>query len=105
MTTPERRMKNRVTAELKELGCWYCFPMATGYGNTGVPDILGCMWGGFFAIECKSGSNKPTALQQMQINEIKRIGGMTWVVNEESFPQFEKEIRQLHALWTSPNTP
>ena len=84
MLTPERKVKQKVVAELKRLGCYYFYPVTGGYGMSGVPDIVGCYRGKFFAIECKAGKNKPTALQQKNIDTIRTHKGLALVVNEEN---------------------
>ena len=80
--TPEAKVKARVTKQLKALGAYYFYPVTGGYGRSGVPDIVGCFNGLFFAIECKAGKNQPTALQRKNIDEIACAGGLVWVVNE-----------------------
>lgn len=84
MMTPERRVKKVVTDQLKKLGAYYFYPVTGGYGASGVPDIVGCYRGRFFAIECKAGRNRPTELQTMQIEKIQNQGGIAWIVNEEN---------------------
>jgi len=49
--TPEKKVKTKVVAILKELRAYYFYPVAGGYGASGVPDIVGCHNGKFFAIE------------------------------------------------------
>jgi hypothetical protein len=49
-----------------------------------VPDIVGCYRGKFFGIECKAGSNQPTALQQKNLGAIHETGGLALVVNEDN---------------------
>lgn len=82
--TPEVKVKRHVVQQLKKLGAYYFYPVTGGYGASGVPDIVGCYKGKFFAIECKAGKNKPTALQQKNIDAIAAQGGAVWVVNEEN---------------------
>lgn len=82
--TPEVKVKKKVVAQLKELGAYFFYPVTGGYGGSGVPDIVGCYKGKFFAIECKAGKNKPTALQQKNIDSIIAQGGAALVVNEEN---------------------
>lgn len=82
--TPEVKVKRRVVAQLDLLGAYYFYPVTGGYGSSGVPDIVGCYKGKFFAIECKAGKNKPTPLQQKNIDSIAAQGGAVWVVNEEN---------------------
>lgn len=83
-STPEVKVKRCVVAQLKALGVYFFYPVTGGYGASGVPDIVGCYKGKFFAIECKAGKNKPTALQQKNIDSIAAQGGAVWVVNEEN---------------------
>lgn len=80
--TPEKKVKNKVVAQLKELGCYYFFPVTGGFGGSGLTDIVGCYFGGFFVIECKAGNNKPTPLQLKNLREVIATGGKAMVVNE-----------------------
>ena len=83
--TPEAKVKKVVVAQLKAMGAYYFFPATGGYGKSGVPDIVGCYKGLFFGIECKAGSNKPTALQQKNLDDINKADGFAMVVNEDNF--------------------
>ena len=82
--TPEKKVKQKVVAQLKELGAYYFYPVTGGYGASGVPDIVGCYNGRFFGIECKAGRNKPTALQMKNLNQIEKTNGIALVINEEN---------------------
>lgn len=84
MTTPEKKVKQRLTKELKRIGAYWFYPATGGYGRSGVPDIVGCYRGVFFGFECKAGKNKATALQLQNINQINDAGGFSIVVNEEN---------------------
>ena len=85
--TPEVKVKRKVVAQLKALGAYFFYPVTGGYGGSGVPDIVGCYKGKFFAIECKAGKNKPTPLQQKNIDTIAAQGGAVWVVNETNMDE------------------
>lgn len=93
--TPEAKVKKIVTDQLKGLGAYYFYPVTGGFGRSGVPDIVGCFNGLFFAIECKAGSNKPTPLQQKNMDEIVQAGGLTWVVNEENMREVSAALVAL----------
>ena len=80
--TPEAKVKKKVVAILKELRAYYFYPVTGGYGSSGVPDIVGCHNGRFFGIECKAGTNKPTPLQQKNLDAIKAMGGIALLINE-----------------------
>ena len=86
-TTPEGKVKKRAKELLDKMGAYYFMPATGGFGRSGVPDIVGCFNGVFFAVECKSGKNIPTALQEREMQNIKRAGGKAWVVNEENVEQ------------------
>lgn len=93
--TPEAKVKKRVVDQLKSLGAYYFYPVTGGYGSSGVPDIVGCYNGRFFAIECKAGTNKPTALQQKNIDAIRTSGGAAIVVNESNMTEVIQWITSL----------
>ena len=82
--TPEAKVKKVVTQQLKELKAYYFYPVTGGYGRSGVPDIVGCYKGFFFGIECKTGNNKITALQEKNLREIQNTRGLSLVVNESN---------------------
>lgn len=80
--TPEAKVKKRVVTQLKSIGAYYFSPVTGGFGRSGVPDIVGCFNGLFFAIECKAGKNKPTPLQHKNMAQIADAKGLVWVANE-----------------------
>lgn len=84
MTTPEKKVKDKVVKILKEFGAFYFYPVSGGYGTSGVCDIVVCYRGKFIGIECKAGSNMPTALQAKIINQIQSAGGMAVVIREDN---------------------
>ena len=93
--TPEKKVKTKVVAILKEVGAYYFYPVTGGYGASGVPDIVGCYNGKFFAVECKAGKGKTTALQDKNINEIRKQGGKAIVVNEDNIEDVRRLIWEL----------
>jgi Holliday junction resolvase len=75
VSTPETKVKQRVRKVLEEHDA-YCFLPATGgYGRSGIPDIVGCYNGCFFAVECKAGRGTTTALQEKELRKIREAGG------------------------------
>ena len=82
--TPEAKVKKKVVAQLKEMGAYYFYPVTGGYGQSGVPDVVGCYKGIFFGIECKAGSNKPTPLQDKNLPDIRKQKGIAVVINEKN---------------------
>lgn len=82
MATPEKKVKDKIVKVLKDHDVYYFFPATHGYGRSGVPDIICCCNGVFIGIECKAGNNKPTALQEKEMKDIRIAGGITRVINE-----------------------
>lgn len=82
--TPEGRVKAAVKTFLKAKGAWYCMPIGTGYGNSGVPDFLVCWRGRFIAIETKAPGKRgnTTVMQDKQIMGIHQAGGSAVVVDD-----------------------
>ena len=93
--TPEGKIKDKVVDILKSEGVYYFFPATHGYGRSGVPDIVACVDGNFLAIECKAGTNKPTALQVREIEAIRKPGGVAVVANEENWDMVRTLVRNL----------
>ena len=84
MSTPESKVKQKVTKALREIGAYCFYPATGGYGKSGVPDVVACYRGRFFGIECKAGKNTTTALQDKNLSEIEKAGGFSIVVNEDN---------------------
>jgi len=89
MNKPEKRLKERVTRHLKKLdNCWF---FKTDEGSVrGIPDIIGCIEGLFFAIELKHMRAKPDkrreSLQKLTLRQIRMAGGLGYFkVDEENF--------------------
>lgn len=93
--TPEGRVKAKVVDVLKAEGAYYFFPATHGYGRSGVPDIVACVNGYFLAIECKAGTNKPTALQVRELQQIRHANGVAVVANEQNWEMVRPLIRKM----------
>ena len=50
------------------------------YGTAGIPDIICCIGGNFFAFEVKTEKGTVTKLQEATIDKIKAAGGTAAVV-------------------------
>ena len=93
--TPEKIVKDKVVSILKAEGVYYFFPATHGFGRSGVPDVICCVLGKFIAIECKAGNNQPTALQQREIEAIKQVGGVAFVINEDNLTMLGDFLKEL----------
>tara|TARA_R100001126_G_C4854757_1_gene163949 strand:- start:374 stop:667 length:294 start_codon:yes stop_codon:yes gene_type:complete len=81
--TPEKKVKQKVVKLLKSRGCYWFYPVASGFGSAGVPDIVCCYKGKFIGVECKApaAANRVTALQQKNLTDIRNCGGYGIVVS------------------------
>ena len=93
--TPERRVKAKVRKVLDKLGAYYTMPVTGGFGNSGAPDFLVCLDSRFIGIECKAGKNTTTPLQEKNLRQIERSGGIALVVNDENVDAFETELSSV----------
>lgn len=93
--TPEGRVKTDIRRWLQDRKIWFCMPMGTGYGNSGVPDFVCCWAGRFLAIEAKAPGKRSntSALQDLQIEAIHRADGAVIVVdNVSQLDELEKRL-------------
>lgn len=93
--TPEKKVKDKCVKLLKAFDVYYFFPATHGYGRSGVPDIICCVAGKFLAIECKAGDNKPTALQEKEMADIRKRDGLAIVINENNLTMLEQLLQDL----------
>jgi len=91
--TPEGAVKARTKKILDEMGIYHFSPVQNGMGRAGIPDIVGCYAGRFVAFECKAGKGKTTALQDRELENIRKAKGLAFVINEENVEQI-KELLQ-----------
>jgi Holliday junction resolvase len=95
VTTPERKVKEKVVVLLKQHGAYYFFPATYGMGRAGVPDIIVCHRGLFVAIECKAGKGRTTALQERELAAIRKANGIAVVVNETNIDLVQKILTTI----------
>jgi hypothetical protein len=94
--TPEKKVKQKVTKLLDSFGVYWFYPVATGYGSSGIPDIIACVCGRFIAIECKATpKNQPTALQLHNLARIKDQGGIAVVIHAENIEELHHVINAI----------
>lgn len=84
-TTPEGKVKAKVKKILDQYGALHFSPMGTGYGVSGVSDIICLYRGRFIAIECKADEKKlPTALQLKFLERVQAWGGIGLVIHNKN---------------------
>lgn len=94
--TPEGKVKKKVVDLLKKHNVYYFYPVTGGFGRSGVPDVVCCMNGKFLAVECKAGKNKPTPLQEAEIEKIRQAQGKAFVINETNLDLLETYLKEHH---------
>ena len=76
--------KDIVSSILKFLksfpNCFVWKELGGMYGTAGIPDIIACINGKFYAFEVKTAIGKTTALQDATIRKIISCGGHAYVV-------------------------
>lgn len=95
--TPERKVKEKVVKQLKQLGAYYFYPVTGGFGASGVPDIICCYRGRFIGIEVKADSKKnpPTALQTKNLQQIATNGGLALVIDAHNLDGLAETLEAL----------
>lgn len=93
--TPEKKVKDACLEIIKKYNAYHFFPVTGGYGRSGVPDIIVCYRGQFLAVECKAGYNKPTLLQEKEMADIRRAGGATLVIREDTTDLLHDWFREI----------
>lgn len=74
----EQKLQTKILKWLKDNGFWVIKTIVTN--RNGVPDIIACAPNGtFVAIEVKYGTNKPSKLQEWNINLITHNNGIAFV--------------------------
>jgi pantoate kinase len=90
---PEVKVKAKIKELLKEYNAAYLMPIGTGYGISGVSDFIICYNSKFIAIEAKAGNNKPTPLQQIFLENVRKAGGIAMVINENNLYELEEILK------------
>ena len=77
----EKDIVNKIIKYLKTLPCCFAWKEHGGmYGTAGIPDVICCLDGRFFAFEVKTADGVVTKLQERTIHRIKVAGGHAYVV-------------------------
>ncbi len=76
----EKSYENKIKRYLKDKGCYRVKYFGTMYSEAGTPDILACVNGYFLAVEVKADNGKPSELQLVKIDAIRKAGGFAYVV-------------------------
>ena len=91
----EKTIKAAVKARLKKIGAYAHWPVMMGLGEVCL-DCHGCFRGKYFGIETKAPGKKPTKLQEITAERIRKAGGLVFIVDSveqanELFSDYFKE--------------
>jgi len=90
---PETRFKIKV---LKDLSSMDVFAIKIQQVSThGDPDIILCVKGNYVALELKTLTGRASALQIYKLDQIKRNGGYSFIVDPNSWPSIRHFISEL----------
>ena len=77
----EKDITNKIMKYLKTVPNCFCWKEHGGmYGTAGIPDIIACINGRFYAFEVKTESGKLTKLQEIMIQRIQKANGQAYKV-------------------------
>ncbi len=79
MPSSEKELKNRVIRFIKKRYPEAWIYKAADRFTSGIPDLLLCKQGRFYAVELKVGNNKATPIQEFVIRKIREAGGRVCV--------------------------
>ena len=78
---PESKLQLKIRKTLeKEVGGWWRKIHVSEFQSAGIPDLIGCVQGKFYAFEVKMPGNPPSILQATILNKIRLQGGVAEVV-------------------------
>lgn len=93
----EAEVVRRQMAVLNSMPGVYCLRTHGGsFQQKGTPDIMGCAFGHFFAIEAKRTSREKTSTaQQYNLKKFRQAGGKTFVSHD---PQVQEVVEWVQSL-------
>ena len=91
----EKQFENKIKRYLKDKGCYRVKYFGCSYSESGTPDILACVNGHFLAIEVKGDNGKPSELQLVKVDAIRKAGGFAYVVYPSGWERLKDIIDGL----------
>ena len=91
---PETELKDKVLKDLRRLGAYAVKIQQVSINGTA--DILACLNGRFIALELKSAEGKVSPIQTYNIKNVKKSGGLAYIVTPEDWPTVYKFLKLLY---------
>ena len=90
----EKLFENKVKRYLDSIGAWYMKVWGNGMQRSGIPDIIGCINGRFFALEIKADGGRKRPLQEYEIRRIHEAYGYARFLYPKEFDEFKEEFEK-----------
>ena len=92
----EKVFENKLKKYLKSKGAWVLkYWGGSVYTQAGVPDLLVCYNGKFIGIEVKAETGHASELQLNTIEQIKKAGGIAFVLFPHDYDKFVEWFETL----------
>jgi len=91
----EKNLQTRVIKWLQSKGVYVINIWGNSFQRSGIPDLICCVNGKFVAIELKREGSRATPLQEYNIEQIIKSGGIAKLIRPSSFDELKKIIGGL----------
>lgn len=92
---PETRFRqNKVLPFLRKLKNTKRFPIQQS-AISGTPDFLLCIYGRFVALELKDSGEKPTKLQEFELEGVRNAGGVSLVADPDNWDAIKRFLTTM----------
>lgn len=88
----EKALQIKVENFLKAHNIYFIKVWGGGFQRAGVPDIIFCLNGRFWAAELKTDVGRTTELQEYNLDKIRMSGGASGVLRPSNFADFKKQV-------------
>lgn len=89
----EKTLDEKVKKFLRAQSAWFIkYWGGGGFTKSGIPDILACIDGDFVAIEDKEPKGKPTLLQLVNLEKIRKANGYGVLLYANDFEPFKEFV-------------
>jgi len=89
----ERSIVNSISRWLKSEKIWHFKVHGSAFQRAGIPDIVGCCRGRFFALEVKRPRENPSKIQEYEMAKLDQSGALTEVVR--SVPDAQIALKKI----------
>lgn len=93
----EKNFERRIVKALKQKGAWILKTHGGVMQRSGIPDLLCCVNGMLLCLELKASNGRVSELQKHNICEIRKSGGLAFVVYPEDFEAVMALIDRINA--------